>query len=188
MAARGPRGGREQGPGRACALGLKGCQQAVCMMPRCFKRACLDRNGRVCQRPLVGWWANLRACRERVLGAQAKGGRTRVVLFAGCSRRHRPPDRFRARRRCDGFMLALADAPAITGIAQPPKRMPVTRSAPAESAPAAAAVAPTVAAPEFSSAARSSLSPRFGGQVRPLELRFGGHAVLRPRTFHRGRG
>jgi hypothetical protein len=32
---------------------------------------------------------------------------------------------FRARRRTDGLVLALADAPGAIGIAQPPKRMSV---------------------------------------------------------------
>jgi hypothetical protein len=78
-------------------------------------------------------------------------------------------------------VLALADAPAINGIAQPPKRMPAARSAPAESAPAAAAVAPTVAAPDpcsggavvafrLASAARPSAAPRFLALTAPAAI------------------
>ena len=66
-----------------------------------------------------------RSTGREVLGAQQRGGLYRVVLFAGCSRAIALRTRFRARRRIDGLVLALADAPGAIGIAQPPKRMSV---------------------------------------------------------------
>jgi hypothetical protein len=108
----------------------------------------------VCQRP--GCWLvdqpkgppGLRAW-----GASKRGlcgtCRTREAVGTVCR------IKFRARRRFCGLSLALAQARLVIGIAQPPKRVPVTPLAPVKSAPAAAAVAPAVAAPEaFASAAR----------------------------------
>jgi hypothetical protein len=82
---------------------------------------------------LVGWWTNQTVRQEYMLGAEALGG-----SYAGRAvRGMQSPSSFGtrnqvpARRTRDGLKLALADALPVIGIAQPPKRMPGFRLAPA---------------------------------------------------------
>ena len=83
----------------------------------------------MCQRPRCWLVDQPKGPSELPAWGASKRGLSRVVLYAGSSR-DRLSDQFRARRRFGGLSLALAQARFVIGIAQPPKRVPVTPLAP----------------------------------------------------------